>query len=383
MSNEPNELARYRLSEWPFREVPEPTRCNFLAGRPDLSETLERFISRTNPVSSVHLFWASLGAGKTHALFYLTSRLRSSARFLPIYTEYPESEASFLAIYQSLAQRIPWNDVTESCLHLFTNPDPTANKGLAEIKMVHPDIYRAFFLIAEGEEPVKTRIARRWIRGERLSATDLRAVGLSHTLSTPSECAAAISVLARVLGLKSKLVDQPSQSFRLVWILDESQRLAKAPRRLNHEINAGLQSAFNSTPDYFSLILSFSGIPEKTLPKWLRPELADRIGARSLILLPPFNRQQAKKFFMELLANYQTSSTHAEPFFPFTESAVDYMVVRVLKGKLALIEGFTEQAGVRPRALIKCAHAVLEEHQELGEDPPIDERFVARVFPKG
>ena len=105
--------------------------------------------------------------------------------------------------------------MTESCLHLFTNPDPAANKGLAEIKMVHPDIYRAFFLIAEGEEPVKTRIARRWIRGERLSATDLRAVGLSQTLSTPSECVAAISVLARVLGLKSKLVDQPSQSFSL------------------------------------------------------------------------------------------------------------------------------------------------------------------------
>ena len=48
MSNEPNELARYRLSEWPFREVPEPTRCNFLAGRPDLSETLESHLATSH-----------------------------------------------------------------------------------------------------------------------------------------------------------------------------------------------------------------------------------------------------------------------------------------------------------------------------------------------
>ncbi len=377
-----NSLAKYGFADWPFREVPEPTRCTFVAGRPELSKSLERLLARANPVSAVHLFWASLGAGKTHALYYLMNRMRVQETFLPIYTEYPESQASFLEIYQLFAQRVPWDSVADSSFHLFADPDPETDKRLGEIKTIHPDIYRAFFLLAEGEEPAKTRLARRWLRGEQLSRGDLAIAGLAQALATPSDCAAAISVLARLLGLKSRSAHATGGDFRLVWILDECQRLGKAPPRLNQEVNAGLQSTFNATPDYFTLILSFSDVPEPQLPKWLRPELADRIGIRNLFLLPPFDRHQAKDFFAEVLAHFRTGDIARSPFHPFTESAVDFMISRVIKGKLALIHGFTEAEGVRPRALIKCAHAVLEEHLDSGAPLPIDERFVAQVFPK-
>jgi hypothetical protein len=375
-------LTKYGLSEWPFREVPEQTRCTFLAGRPELSQVLDRLIGSPNSVSSVHLFWASLGAGKTHALYYLMNKMRSSDRFLPIYTEYPETQASFLELYQLLSQRVPWEQVADSCLYLFTNPDPTANEGLAAIKAVYPDLYRAFFLLAEGEDPPKSRLARRWLRGEQLVRVDLRTAGFAQSLASPSDCAAAISVLARVLGLKASVTYGAAGNFRIVWILDESQRLRKASQRVNQEVNAGLQSAFNSTPDYLSLVLSFSGVPEPKLPDWLRPELADRIGIRNLILLPPLGRVQAMDFFRELLSHFRNELVVPTPFFPFTERAIDHMIGRVTKGKLALIEGFVEKDGVRPRALVKCAHAVLEEHVALGLDPPIDETFVARLFPK-
>lgn len=380
--SEHSELTKYKFSSWPFREVPQLTGCTFLAGRPELSTALGRLIARKTTVSSVYLFWASLGAGKTHALYYLINKTRTLPHFLPIYTEYPESQASFHTLYQMLAQRIPWDDVVDSCLNLFTNPDPVATEGLHEIKSVHPDIYRAFFLLAESDDPLKAKFSRRWLRGDSLSRADLRTAGLSKSLSAPSECAAAISVLARVLGLKSKVSDSAEGTFRLIWVLDEAQRLAKAPPKLNQEVNAGLQSTINLTPDYLTLILSFSGLPEKQLPMWLRPELADRIGMRNLMLLPPFNKYQAKVFFRELLAQFNSEGAPVSPYFPFTEGAVDYMITRVLKGKLALIEGFTEAQGVRPRALIKCAHAVVEEHYDSGEPLPITEHFVASIFPK-
>jgi hypothetical protein len=379
----PAQLAKYGLSDWPFREVPEPSRCTFLAGRPELAKALDRLLHRTNPVSSIHLFWASLGAGNTHALYYLMNRMRLADRFLPVYTEYPEAQADFLGIYQLLAQRIPWDGVAESCFQLFTDPDPSLAASLSDTRSVHPNIYRAFFLLAEGKDDRrKARLAHRWLRGEPLSRGDLSEAGLAQSLSSPSECAAAISILTRVLGLRSKVLDPGSNAFRLVWIVDECQRLGRAPLRMNHEVNAGFQSTFNSTPDHFSLILSFSGMPEPELPKWLRPELADRIGIRNLFLLPPFDRDHAKQFLRELLAHFRVGGAVHSPFHPFTESAVDFMIARVVKGKLALIEGFTESDGVRPRALVKVAHAVLEEHSELGGQVPIDDRFVAQVFPK-
>lgn len=307
--------------------------------------------------------------------------MRESSAFLPVYTEYPEAQASFLEIYQLLAQRVPWKEVAESCFQLFADPDPAIEAALSDIRSIHPDIYRAFFLLAEGEDIAKARLALRWLRGETLPRTDLRVAGLTQSLSTPADCAAAVSVLAKLLGLKSKQA-KAEQPFRLVWIVDECQRLGTAASRLNQEVNAALQSTFNATPDYLSLVLSFSGVPEQKMPKWLRPELADRIGMRNLILLPPLDRKGAKQFLRELLAHFQTTALSDSPFFPFTDSAVDYMIARVIHGKLALIEGFTESDGVRPRALMKIAHAVLEEHMERGAKVPIEEQFVAKTFPK-
>jgi hypothetical protein len=309
------------------------------------------------------------------------NKMRVNEAFLPIYTEYPETQASFLEIYQLLAQRVPWQHVADSCFQLFVSSEPTIEAALADIRSVHPDIYRAFFLLAEGEDKGKARLALRWLRGETLARTDLRDAGLSQALSTPPECAATISVLAKLLGLKASQ-DKAKHPFRLVWIVDECQRLGSAAARLNQEVNAGLQSTFNATPDYLSLILSFSGVPEQQIPRWLRPELADRIGMRNLILLPPLDRKAAKEFLRELLDHFRTSGPANAPFFPFTESAIDYMIARVIHGKLALIDGFTEDEGVRPRALMKIAQAVLEEHLESGAKVPIEERFVAQMFPK-
>jgi len=372
-------LQPYGLREWPFREVPEPSRCTFIAGRPELVALLEGMLSApSGSVSAIFLFWASLGAGKTHALYYLLNRMRQRGGFLPIYTEYPEAPATFSELYQGLAQRIDWDALADSCLHLFVTDEPEAAAGLAEVRLTHPDIYRALFLLAEGEDVKGAKLARRWMRGEELAKADLRAASLSRALRTPADCAAAISVLARILALKHS--NKPP--LRLVWILDECQRLKLAPPRLNQEINAGLQSAFNSTPDHLTLILSFSGKPERSFPDWLRPELGDRIGARNVILLPPFTRQQARTFLRELLEHYRRSGDSLPPFFPFSEAAIEALIARLLKGDRTALGDIVEKDGIRPRALVKCCHAALQEHLHAGAAPPIDESFMARMLPQ-
>jgi hypothetical protein len=44
--------------------------------------------------------------------------------------------------------------------------------------------------------------------------------------------------------------------------------------------------------------------------------------------------------------------------------------------------GLVEKDGIRPRAIIKYLHAVLQEHVDLSAPLPIDENFVTRVIPK-
>ncbi len=66
--------------------------------------------------------------------------------------------------------------------------------------------------------------------------------------------------------------------YRLIWILDEYQRIEALPKRVRDEINSSLHSVFNTCPTGLSLLLSFSGKPEPgNLPPWLTPELKSRI----------------------------------------------------------------------------------------------------------
>ena len=378
-------LGAYHLKDWPFREVPEPSRCTFIAGRPKLQQTLDRLVAGSgNPVSSIYLFWASLGAGKTHALYYLMNRMSSRELYLPIYTEYPESPAGFVEIYERLARNIDWDVVADTCFTLFVEAGGETAKGLNQIKLVQPDIYRSFFLLAEGEDKAKAQLARRWLRGEELSRGELRETGLAQNLKSAGDCASAISVLAKLLGLRQKMSGDAQAPFRLVWVIDECQRLQNTSARVNQEVNAALQSTFNATPDHLTIILSFTGKPEKKFPSWLKPELADRIGAKNVILLPPMNKDEAKRFLQDLLDHYRDVGKAKGALFPFSDGAVEYMLKRLVKGDLNAfgLGALVEQEGIRPRALIKCCQAILEEHVEQQASLPIEEKFAATVLPK-
>lgn len=378
-------LGAYGLTEWPFREVPEPSRCTFVAGRPTLRTTLDRLVAPSgNPVSAIYLFWASLGAGKTHALYYLMNKMATPDLFMPIYSEYPESTASFVEIYGKLARNIEWGRIADFCFQLFAEADQETTKSLSQIRLVQPDIYRAFFLLSEGEDKGKAKLAFRWFRGEQLSKAELRDAALANNLHTPGDCAGVISVLAKLLGLRQRGDSARKSFFRLVWIIDECQRLSTAPKRINQEVNAGLQSAFNATPDHLTLILSFTGKPERQFPDWLRPELADRIGARNVVLLPPLSRGDAHTFLLELLSHYRTPGAGVDGFFPFTNQSVDCMISRLLKGDINAfgLGSLVEKEGIRPRALIKCCGALVQEHVDKQLPLPIDEKFVASMMPK-
>jgi hypothetical protein len=60
------------------------------------------------------------------------------------------------------------------------------------------------------------------------------------------------------------------------------------------------------------------------------------------------------------------------------------MISRLLKGDINAfgLGSLVEKEGIRPRALIKCCGALVQEHVDKQLPLPIDEKFVASMMPK-
>src|SRR5207253_1478419 len=117
------------LRDWPFRIVPEPEFCDFLADRLTLRKDIEEFLSslETRPTSEIQLIWSWYGAGKTHTLYYLANQcVEKHQRLLPVYTELPRDAKGFVDLYRSTIAQIPTELVIDAFLEYSTRP---AGKG--------------------------------------------------------------------------------------------------------------------------------------------------------------------------------------------------------------------------------------------------------------
>jgi hypothetical protein len=98
------------LREWPFRIVPEPEFCDFIADRVTLRKDVEILLSslENRPTSDIQLIWSWYGAGKTHTLFYMANQCSNRhQRLLPIYTELPREAKGFVDLYRVTASQVP------------------------------------------------------------------------------------------------------------------------------------------------------------------------------------------------------------------------------------------------------------------------------------
>ena len=164
---------------------------------------------------------------------------------------------------------------------------------------------------------------------------------------------------------------QGKHGHRLIWAIDELQRLATAGRNAILDVNAGLHSLFNTCPTGLSLVLSFSGQPdEDTLPAWFSSELKDRMGVTKVMVMPPLQRGGAVRFVADVLAHFRSEWSDAQPLFPFSEQACDAI--------LRFVEARNE---LRPRFIMDAFNAVLERAELEIEDGTID--TVSAAFAEG
>ncbi len=348
------------LRRWPFPVVPDREYCTFMADRERLQVDLADLLANLSrrETSSIHLFWAWFGAGKTHTLLYLANRAEQASQkagttsFVTVYSEFPKSPRGFLDLFRTFAVGLDPDKLVEAYLEVRTCPD--ANALQRKLVLASPDLANALQVLAMGDSQ-KQITATRWLRAEALPASQLRTVGVSRKIDSPEEAVRILVALVELYGSAARARRRPGN--RVLWLLDEFQRIERCSPKVRDEINTGLHSTFNACPNELGLFLSFSGNPQEGFPPWFSRELRDRIGRTKTMVLPPMDADEALKFVKDILAEFRLPDFKASnPYFPFTEESVSAILSEVAKvGEL------------RPRAVMHAMSAVLEEADRLIE----------------
>ena len=258
--------------------------------------------------------------------------------------------------------------LSEAYLEIYTSTESAHfNRKLSNIS---PDLVSALDVLTVGNS-IDQQSAMRWIRAEALPVGECRRLGITKKISSSEESSRILVALVQLFSLSAG--SQREINSRIVWLLDELQRIERLPLRVRDEINTGLHSTFNACPSGFTMILSLSGQPMERLPEWFSPELKDRIGRTKVMILPPMEVTDAMQFVADVLAHARAPEiTDIDRYFPFSEATC-----------FAIIEDIRQNDQLKPRAIMQAFNDVLLEADskiEVGEIDVITPEFAKTVL---
>lgn len=352
------------LKDWPFRIVPEREFCDFLADRQTLRRDVEALLVslENRPTSDIQLIWSWYGAGKTHTLYYLANQCGGEhTRLLPVYVELPRESKGFVDLYRATVSQIQIETLIDAYLEHTTRP----THRTVFSRTLDPDLNGALTQAALGERPIQV-LLNQWLLGNPLSTASHRELGVGGRINTTEKCATILadliwllaprdsgsgSALAPVLGSKSSSPGtDPAPFRRVIWIIDEVQRVDDLNHATQRSVLSGLVGVFNRCPTGLTVLLSYTGTPrEKSLPEWIPQDLADRIGLERPMLLPPLRSDEAMVFVRDLMAHFRLPDhRHLGDYFPFEREAVE-----------DLLKALERKNDLKPRAIMEALDASL------------------------
>ena len=341
-----------------------------------MSDEIEGLLSTLSrqDASSIHLVWSWFGAGKTHTLYYFANRANSGPAdqrpLHAVYSEFPRTVGSFVDLYRSFATGLDFEEVVDAYFEVSTGP--VAADFRRAMTTASLDLLTALDVLAMGNTRDQT-LAMRWLLGDNLPVSEFRRVGIAQRIRTSDEAGRILAAIVRLFSMAAQ--SSKRRVSRVLWLLDEFQRVERLPNRLLQEISTGLHSTSNAAPRGLSIILSFSGRPEENnLPGWLSPELRDRLARTRVLLLPPMLNDEGIQFIKDVLQRFRTPEYPqvTDPFFPFSEAACQ-----------AILEIIQKQEELKPRSIMLAFGAVLQEAElliEQGKLETISPQFAQNVL---
>jgi P-loop Domain of unknown function (DUF2791) len=344
-----------KFNYWPFNIVPNPGDGIRWADRKTLKEQITRLgrtLSRHDAVS-LHLLWADFGAGKTHALLYLKQEAEKGkyGSILPLYSALPKGCRSFLDIYQAIVRGIfmqSLGDAYDKAIRSVTRRE--LMRKLGDISGDLSTCFSAISLLGENEK----RIALAWLHAEKsVSGSQFKNLSLLGRIRTTDDAVLALTGIVRLFNAAGYR--------RVLFMVDEFQRLEVLRRQQQNDINAGLHGFFNSCDHGMSLLLSFSFGLEENIEHFLNEELLSR--AHPLrIAIPKLQFDEAVEFLNDVIQQARD---------PLGEWPVARDVVS------GIVQEVSKRFDLTPRRLLKAGGLVFESAGLDFEDGKITELDVS------
>lgn len=355
------------LATFPFRIVPPFGPTDVWVGRSELKQELLA-LTASWPIrsdSGLYLLWAALGSGKTHSLRFL-EHLGSKVipPTLAVYAEMPEASKDFKDVYEQLIQAIPEAPLQEA-IRSFRSRH--GDKWL-DSPILNGDRYtpRVLWILAQLGDSAPGEVARKWLRGERMSTRELQALDNVPSLKDSDDATRTLTTICRIL------VDE-GQFSRVVLMLDEFQRMGESNLARIRKVNAGIRKLFNSCPEHLAIVLSYSFGVAANIQFMMTDELRTIVG--KTYHLPALSESDARSFVSEVISSSSLTGVNGT----FQESAIAAVVARLHVDAQAA----TPPKNLTPRNLMQAFATVLEKALTSNESSfPIDEKTASDLYEK-
>ncbi|WP_295216135.1 hypothetical protein [uncultured Brevundimonas sp.] len=358
-------LNDFDLSEDPFPIVPDGPVHNW-AGREDLKEDLLDLVqgvrARDIGVTEFAVLHGELGAGKSHALRFLKTRITDESakpegdfRSLAIYIERPRvaNKLNFLELQRYIIRQIGRDRIAGYAHEVHEHISTRARAIAAEKGMPPGGDLTSFRSLAVEEFRPNDRAMVKLLDATKLDDHKLYSFLLGEAGAPQGDyeqkvdsdfmAAKAISDLFRILTSDRR--DAPPILESIYLFIDESELLLEAKASESELVFAGLREMINGLPYRFCLILSFSAAT--ALIEALMPTHLIKRMTRHYIEVPTLSDDEAVEFVRAQLNTFRDpASQWYGTFYPFTEEAVRRIVAN--------------QNSITPRTLFMAAKRVLE-----------------------
>jgi hypothetical protein len=158
-----------------------------------------------------------------------------------VYSEFPKAARSYLDLYRSFMSGFDMDILIDAFLEVSTCED--SSRLRRNLMLASPDLAKALQSMATGT-PSDQVTAMRWLRSDSLPVSEFRRVGISQKINSSEEAIRILMALMELLIVAAQCQGRPG--CRIMWMLDEFQRIEQGGARVRDEINTGLHSTFNA-----------------------------------------------------------------------------------------------------------------------------------------
>ena len=331
------------LTRWPFYKTVDHSSAPIWAGRQQAKQLTDRFMWEwvRQDRNYIHLVWGDLGAGKSHTLSYIRHHFlqHPEHRVLPVRAVMPKEFSGFLEVYQAIMSAIDLDEIAELFSHLY-RAHGTKKAAVRDAFPYIPDAVTALLQLRSDLES-KKRWAETWLRGVRLTRSQMDSLDISRGIKDTNDCVAMLTGVVAIVAASQKYD-------RILIMLDECQRTWEAKRSTTQKIDVGLQNWHDESSNHLTLVLAYKSGQKRDFLNLLNADIMDRV-TLPVISLPLLNSQDALDFVRSICQ--QCSLQPLASWQPFGEEMVTSVVQHLTAGH-----------DTTPRHLMTAFHAILTEY---------------------